>query len=160
MCLPDDPAFAASANTNSAVQTKAAAVKLMTANEPLSAVDNSYLTCAQCYVPQAVGLMIPGQATCPVGWDLEYEGYLMSAKDTDSTNENPAEADQHFRTEYICVHDDPDIVDEEIVNEWEAEIYHVHIDCEAGGSLDCDESGPLPCAVCTLPPLDQTPPGP
>ena len=156
MCLPDNPAFASAANTDSEVQTKVAAVKLMTANEPLEPVDGSYLSCAQCYVPQAVGLMIPGQNTCPDDWVLEYAGYLMSAKDTDSTNVDPDEADQHFRSEYICVIEPDDNVGDDIVNEWEAEIYHVHIDCDAGGSLDCDESGPLPCAVCTLPPLDQS----
>lgn len=34
--------------------------------------------CVVCEVPRAAELMIPGRTSCPAGWTLEYNGYLMS----------------------------------------------------------------------------------
>lgn len=34
--------------------------------------------CVVCEVPRAAELMVPGRTSCPAGWTLEYNGYLMS----------------------------------------------------------------------------------
>ena len=56
---------------------------------------------------------------------------------------------------YICVTSNATSVPDTSVSSNEAEIYHVHLDCEAGSSLACSSRGystedQLTCAVCSL----------
>ena len=43
--------------------------------------------CVVCEVPRATQLMIPGRTSCPSGWTLEYNGYLMSHHFTDNASD-------------------------------------------------------------------------
>ena len=156
LCLPDSPMFGAS-DSNTIIQTSIVGVKYMTANEPLQRLDNTAMPCAVCFTTQAVQLMIPGRAVCPSqSWRREYGGYLMSSRDTPSSTLLTSQIDSaHFRTEYICVSSDATSVPDVNVGSNEAEIYHVHLDCEAGSSLACSSreystDDQLTCAVCTL----------
>ena len=155
LCLPDESDFSDLANPNT-VRAKIVGVKYRTASEPLQSVDNTAMPCSVCYTTQAVQLMIPGSAVCPSGsWRREYGGYLMSAGDTPSETLQPNQNDAHFRTEYICVSSTAISVPGSSGSDNEAEIFHVHLDCEAGTSLVCGSGGystaqQLTCAVCTL----------
>ena len=156
LCLPESPTFGVS-NPDASVQASVVGVKYATAGEPLQQLDNTAVPCAVCYTTQAVQLMIPGRAVCPSeSWRREYSGYLMSSRDTPSTT---LQSDQinnaHFRTEYICVSSNATSVPDVSVSSNEAEIYHVHLDCEAGPSLACSSRGyvtedQLTCVLCTL----------
>ena len=157
LCLPNVPVFSDMANLMDTIQAKIAGVKYRTTNEPLQNVDNTVAPCSVCYTPQAVQLMIPGRDTCPSSsWRLEYNGYLMSSRDTPSGEPN-AHNDAHYRTKYICVSANAVSAPESSAGDNEAELYHVHIDCENGASLMCSEGGydssQLGCAICTLNPV-------
>ena len=156
MCLPESPTFGVS-DLSAAIQASVVGVKYATAGEPLQNFDNTAVPCAVCYTTQAVQLMIPGHAVCPSeSWRREYSGYLMSSRDTPSDTLQRDQIDNaHFRTEYICVSSNATSVPEVSVSDGEAEIYHVHLDCEAGPSLACssrgyDSADQLTCALCTL----------
>ena len=156
LCLPDSPTFGVS-DPSADMQTTVVGVKYKTANEPLQNLDSTAMPCAACFTTQSVQLMIPGRAVCPSGsWRREYGGYLMSSQDTPSDTLQANQIDNaHFRTEYICVSSDATSVPNASIGNNEAEIYHVHLDCDAGLSLACSSRGyhteeQLTCAVCTL----------
>lgn len=155
MCLPDTPSFSAT-DSSAQVQTKVVGVTYQTTDEPLARVNDMSMPCAVCFVNQAVQLMVPGSAICPTNWDMEYKGYLMSAKDTPSETLQ-SDSSPNFRTEYICVASNAEGVSS-AANE-EAGIYHVHLDCDVGVSLSCSQSGyrtasQLTCSICTRPPVE------
>ena len=162
MCLPDMPIFDAAADEEVGVLTSVVGVRYNTMDEPLEDLDGRPVQCAVCSTTQSVQLMIPGRAVCPSGWNMAYNGYLMSAGDTPSDSLTlssigedtpPSTPTANFRTEYICVCGDPDSSDP--VDAAEAELYHVHLDCTAGASLNCTSNDDyatepqLTCAVCT-----------
>ena len=156
LCLPDSPTFGVS-DPSAAKQATVVGVIYKTASEPLQRLDNTAMPCAVCFTTQAVQLMIPGRAVCPSqSWRREYSGYLMSSRDTPSDTLQANEMDNaHFRTEYICVSSDATTIPNTSISSNEAEIYHVHLDCEAGPSLTCSTHGyrtdeQLTCTVCTL----------
>lgn len=170
MCLPNNPSFLTM--TSGIVQSEVVGVRYATQNEPLQSVDGQAMPCAVCSTSQSVQVMIPGRALCPaVGplgtgrtWTQEYRGYLMSAGDTDSNNLQKGDDNSHFRTKYICVADDAEGISSGTTSE--SAIYHVHVDCTRGASLECTDflsgiSGytseeQVTCAVCTLSPPPPT----
>ena len=164
MCLPNDPSFLGT--VSGIVESKVVGVRYATQSEPLQNVDGQAMPCAVCSTSQSVQVMIPGRALCPpIGppgrtWREEYRGYLMSAGDTDSNNLQKGSTDSHFRTKYICVADNAESVSSGTTSE--AAIYHVHVDCSRGASLECGDylSGiagynsdeQVTCVMCTLSP--------
>ncbi|KAF6016624.1 hypothetical protein EB796_025065 [Bugula neritina] len=42
------------------------------------------VACSVCLTTGTTKLMVPAKRTCPVGWDKQYEGYLMSSYVTDT----------------------------------------------------------------------------
>ena len=158
LCLPTPPSFATQANPAADVQTTVVGVEYSTLNEPLAAVNGGSMPCAHCLSVYSTALMFPGTSQCPNGWETAYTGYLMSARDQDSSALTTQTDAEHFRTEYICVHDNAQSGGTVTGNN-EAEIYHVYFDCTS--SLSCPASagnffGPIRCAVC----LAQGPPNP
>ena len=161
MCLPDMPSFDAAANAATTVQASVVGVRYNTVGEPLENVDFHPVQCAICSTTRAAQLMIPGSAVCPPLWNMVYNGYLMSAGDTPSGSLTlasigeapPPPPTANFRTEYICVCGNPDSSTPR--PDAEAQLYHVHLDCTAGDSLNCgsgnnyDTLSQLTCAVCT-----------
>ena len=153
LCLPDDPMFDPSASPDVTIQAYAAGVRYVTDNEPLADVDNTGMPCSVCYSTRAVQLMIPGRAVCPdpsANWRLEYNGYLMSSRDTPSETLTRLQTDSNFRNEYICVSANAVSASDSVIGSNEAEVYHVHLDCVTGASLGCSFSGQLTCAMCTF----------
>ena len=60
-----------------------------------------------------------------------------------------------FRTEYVCVSSETVGVEVSGSSGGDDELYHVHLDCETGSSLDCSTRGlssapQLTCALCTV----------
>ena len=154
VCLPNDPSFKTSADPSATQLAAIVGVKYATGNEPFQDLDNTSVPCSVCYTTQATQLMIPGCAVCPdEPWRLEYIGYLMSSRNTPSETMPSDGSDSHFRTKYICVSSNAESGSSTIINDDDAELYHVHLDCEAGTSLECSTtSEQLTCAVCTLTP--------
>ena len=149
LCLPNVPSFYASADPSARQQASVVGVKYVTANEPLQDLDGTGVPCSVCHTIQATQLVIPGRAVCPGGWRVEYIGYLMSSRDTRSETLIADQSDHNFRTEYICVSSAAESAPGSVSND-EAELYHVHLDCMVGASLECSSSSQITCAVCTL----------
>ena len=156
LCLPNDPSFKTSIDPSATEYAAIVGVKYATLNEPFQDLHNTRVSCSVCYTTQATQLMIPGCAVCPdEPWRLEYIGYLMSSRNTPSESLPSDGSDSHFRTKYICVSSNAENGSTIINNDDndEAELYHVHLDCEDGASLECNTtSQQLTCALCTLTP--------
>ena len=109
--------------------------------------------CAVCTVQTNAVLMIPGANDCPAEWTLEYRGFVMSEW---SEVVDMSRISDNFRSEYICVVDNPSIIASVTSAITEARLAHVHVDCRppaSGGTsgLECDgvyDQGQLSCVVC------------
>jgi len=89
LCLPEEPQWTNHTDSN-ALAGWLYGIEYRTHNVHdvfFSGVNNGGSTafhgkpapCAVCFVPQrAASVMIPALTSCPVGWTLEYTGYLMS----------------------------------------------------------------------------------
>jgi hypothetical protein len=82
--------------------------------------------------------MIPGRISCPAGWSLEYNGYLM------------AEHYTHYRSDWVCVDAAPEKKGSSANNDGHL-FYPTEVEC---GSLPCQNGGyvqdrEVTCAVCT-----------
>ena len=155
LCLPTSPTFDVTNNLLSI--SEVVGVKFATAGEPLASSDGLALGCSYCLADQSVQLMIPGSAVCPAGWMQAYRGYLMSAKDQASRSLTPGRNAEHFRTEYICVNENPADLSPMTTPNGDTLIYHVHFDCTNGASLNCDPASPpgqITCAVCLYSPTN------
>jgi hypothetical protein len=106
---------------------------------PLQGLQDLDGTCVVCEVPRAAQIMIPGRTSCPTGWTLEYNGYIMSEYYT------------HVgRSDFICVDAMPELAGSSANQDghlW----YPTEIEC---GSLPCMTGGyvqgrELACAVCS-----------
>ena len=156
LCLPPDPTFSDLANPGATTISHIAGVVYSTVGEPLEASHGDAVPCSVCFARQAVQLMIPGQAVCPgERWRMEYNGYLMSARDTEGPLSTEESANFRFRTEYVCVSSETVGVEVSGSSGGDDELYHVHLDCDTGSSLDCSARGlssdlQLTCALCTL----------
>jgi hypothetical protein len=94
--------------------------------------------CVVCEVPRSEQLMIPGRTSCPGGWSLEYNGYLMSHHY------------QQTKGDWSCVDAAPEMSGSSANDDghlW----YPTEVEC---GSLPCQNLGyvqdqEVACAVCT-----------
>lgn len=119
-----------------------------TANDPLAAFNNLNVPCAVCAVQSDAVYMQPGKTTCPSGWAVEYTGYIMSEQEATVTGR----AGERYRGEFVCVMNPPDVIANSASPTLEAQLNHVHVDCEnpATEILDCaDYTAPLACVVCS-----------
>jgi len=106
---------------------------------PLVGLQNLDGTCAVCEVPRATQVMIPGRTSCPTGWTLEYNGYIMSQHYT------------HQKSDFLCVDANPELAGSTANSDghlW----YPTEVEC---GALPCPATGgyvqdrELACAVCS-----------
>ena len=99
--------------------------------------------CAVCNVDTATSLlMIPAKSTCPTGWNMQYNGYLVS-------NANRA----NFHSfDYVCLHNDAEYLTEG--SRQHNMNGHILYPVKAGcGSLPCPpykHNQYITCVVCTL----------
>ena len=105
---------------------------------PLSNRLGLEVPCAACYVERPTILTIPGRHSCPTGWTLEYNGYLMSEI---TENNRP-------RKDTICA----DRIGESAKKyaPFPSVNYLMNVHCDTG--LTCPPYAadkPLTCAVCT-----------
>jgi hypothetical protein len=95
-------------------------------------------SCVVCEVPRSEELMIPGKTSCPAGWSLEYNGYLMSTHY------------QQTKGDWTCVDAAPEKTGS-VTNSDGHLFYPTEVEC---GSLPCMNLGyvqdrEVACAVCT-----------
>ncbi|XP_064604493.1 short-chain collagen C4-like [Liolophura sinensis] len=96
------------------------------------------IQCAVCYTPgRPSHVMIPARLECPIGWTVEYLGFLMAAHYS------------HRRSEYVCVDQDPDTHPGTAKNVNSNLLYIVEDVC---GPLPCPnyvDGYEVTCVVCT-----------
>ena len=88
--------------------------------------------------------MFPALKNCPSGWTHEYHGYLMSE------DHNNNGGSKHYRTEFVCVDRDPQVVPGTGANQNGVLFYAVESRCK--GSLACGkyvDEKEMTCVVCT-----------
>jgi len=94
--------------------------------------------CVVCEVPRSAEVLVPGRVSCPAGWTLEYNGYLMANHYT------------QLKNDWSCVDATPEATGssaDQNGNLW----YPTEVEC---GSLPCQAGGyvqdrEVACAVCT-----------
>lgn len=105
---------------------------------PLVGLQNLDGTCVVCEVPRSSQVMIPGRISCPTGYTLEYNGYIMANHSTQQ------------RSSFVCVDAVPELAGSSANNDgnlW----YPTEVEC---GSLPCSATGyvqnrEITCAVCS-----------
>lgn len=99
--------------------------------------------CAVCHVNSTTALiMIPAKSTCPTGWNMQYNGYLVS---------NSNDANRH-PYDYVCLHNDAEYLTEGSRQHamYSHDFFPVKAAC---GSLPCPpykNAQYITCVVCTL----------
>ena len=122
-------------------------------NDPLGEEIGENLPCAVCILLAGAVYMQPGTTQCPDEWSVVYSGFLMSELERDAGSDRNNE---NYRSEFICVHEDGENV-ADLSNPFpEAQIGHVHVDCDDTNILPCDPmatanyaQGQLSCVVCS-----------
>ena len=141
LCLPNDPEYFSGDTLKSHAGTLWGIryeVYPRTASVPLNKRSGFEVPCAMCYVDRSAILTIPARHTCPTGWTLEYNGYLMS----EYTKRNRP------RKDTICA----DRIGEsaETYAPYPSVNYLMNVHCDTG--LTCPPYAadkPLTCAVCS-----------
>ena len=105
-----------------------------------SALRGHLVPCAVCLVHRASSaIMVPAKRQCPIGWQQQYLGYLMS------------EAANHHRSKFVCVDRRPEGARiSTTLNLDSMGLYPVETNC---GSLPCNRYTPhreAACTVCTM----------
>ena len=139
ICLPDEPQYYPSTKLPSSVSVLQGA-EYETHNGPLDEVKNENVPCTVCYVSLRNSmLMIPAKIECPSDWTLEYNGYLMT------------ERDSHFRSSFDCVDIKPGRVPGGSKDTNGALFFHVIVDGSCNGLLcpPFEIKQPTSCVVCT-----------
>ncbi len=97
--------------------------------------------CAVCLAPRSAKMMIPGKASCPNSWTVEYSGYLMSASHTHGSNKN-----------YVCIDGHAKTILGSQDNTEGALLYFVVANCDRSflPCLPFIKNVPITCVVCTI----------
>ena len=146
VCLPDIPQWG---NVQDGLQAQArmygAEYRTYASDTIFSKANNGGRTlnendavCVVCFVPnRSTQIMIPARRTCPVGWTLEYRGYLS------------AQYYQQNRNVFICLDEEPEAVPGSFADNQGTLLFAVEGVC---GSLPCPpyvHGWELACVVCT-----------
>ena len=139
ICLPEDPEYIAETSGISLQH-----YSIVQGGEyelffgPNANVTQHNAPCAVCYVPtRATTIMIPAKTSCPSSWTREYYGYLMT------------ERDNHQRSSYNCVDNNPDVVAGTEGDEDPSLFYYTFTDCHGLPCPPYENTRILSCAVCT-----------
>lgn len=85
-------------------------------------------------------LMVPAKKTCPSGWTMEYDGYLMAERSV---------SNHLSQSNYICLDKDFEFIQGGSNPQIRAQIMFVEVNC---GILPCppyEEGNELACVVCS-----------
>lgn len=143
-CLPDDEVNLYTLNLGisdvsvmTAVEYESQTYRIFPAN-----IDNKHAVCAVCHTQgRSAVLTIPARTTCPPGWTMEYNGLMMTNKDS-----------KPHPTTYECVDRDPEAMPIPSADTG-GQFWFVNIDCYRDGSVGmCDKyrhGSQLTCVVCS-----------
>ena len=141
-CMPETPQYL-STDTGSSPVAHLRGVEYETfgrSSSPLRHLLQANMPCAVCHTDtkEAV-LTIPAQYTCPNGWSLEYNGYLMSEGE---------HFDRH-RKGTICVDKDAEAVPGSGADANPSLVFLMKATCDGLPCPPYNTGMALPCAVCS-----------
>ena len=108
---------------------------------PIQGHTSHNVPCAVCEVStREMKLMIPGKATCPHAWTLEFRGYIMTSYH---------EPDRGRGT-FLCVDEDQESIPGSSFNDpYYFALHHVEAGCHGIPCPPYDPNKELNCVVCT-----------
>ncbi len=139
VCMPDNPEYTLRYIPGVQGNSQIYGVEY----ESTLAGSNQYnAPCAVCLAsPKSTVIMIPTRSSCPGGWTVEYNGYLMSEK-YEINN-------LYGRTEYVCVDSGMEVVPGSERSEDVGHFYHVEAQCIGLSCPPYNRERELECVVCS-----------
>ena len=142
LCMPESPQYLSTDTTaNYVALLRGVEFETWgTTSTPYRNLLDADMPCAVCHTDtkQSV-LTVPAQYTCPNGWSIEYNGYLMTEGEYSSR--------QHKNT--LCVDKDAEAVPESQANTDPARVYLMKATCDGLPCPPYNTDMALPCAVCS-----------
>ena len=142
LCMPETPQYLST-------DTTAYHVALLrgvefkthgTSSTPLNNVIRADMPCAICHTDTKLSVLtVPAQYTCPNGWSIEYNGYLMTE----------FEKRNRQRKNTLCVDQDAEAVPESEANTDPAVVYLKSANCDGLPCPPYNNNMALPCVVCS-----------
>ena len=106
---------------------------------PVVGTDDHNVPCAVCLAAtRETVLMLPAKTTCPTSWTKEYDGYIMTERNT------------HHRSTFKCVDARQESIPGSQSNVNGAALFHVEATCDGLQCPPYDPQKELTCAVCTI----------
>ena len=142
LCMPETPQYL-STDTTARLVALLRGVEIEsygTSSTPLSHVLHANLPCAVCHTDTKLSVLtVPAQYTCPNGWSMEYNGYLMTEY----------EANDRQRKNTICVDKDAEAVPGSQADNDPSLVYLMRATCDGLLCPPYNTNMALPCVVCS-----------
>ena len=142
LCMPETPQYLSTDTTaNYVALLRGVEFETQgTSSTPLNNVYQANMPCAVCHTNTKLSVLtVPAQYTCPNGWSMEYNGYLMTE----------FEYSDRQRKSTLCMDKDAEAVPCSQANTNPAEVYLMRATCDG---LPCplyNTNMALSCAVCS-----------
>ena len=142
LCMPETPQYL-STDTGATHVSRLYGVEFETrrsSSAPFKDLAQANLPCAVCHTDTKLSVLtVPAQYTCPNGWSMEYNGYLMAElEDGNRQGKNT-----------ICVDKDAEAVPGSQANTDPAVVYLMRATCDGLPCPPYNTGMALPCAVCS-----------
>ena len=142
LCMPETPQYL-STDTTATHVTLLRGVEFETfgtSSTPFNNIVQANLPCAICHTDTKLSVLtVPAQYTCPIGWSMEYSGYLMTE----------FEASNRQRKNTLCVDKDAEAVPGSLASTNPAVVYLMRATCDGLPCPPYNTGMVLSCAVCS-----------
>ena len=142
LCMPETPQYLSTDTTATHIAQlrRAEYETLGTSTTPLNNLLQANIPCAVCHTDTKLSVLtVPAHYTCPNGWSMEYNGYLMT--------EGEYSDRQHKST--LCVDKDAEAVPGSEAGTDPALIHLLRATCDGLPCPPYNTNMVLPCAVCS-----------
>ena len=142
LCMPETPQYL-STDTTATLVARLGGVEFETygtSSTPFRNLLEAEMPCAVCHTDTKLSVLtVPAQYTCPNGWSMEYNGYLMTE----------LERSDRQRKNTLCVDTDTEAVPGSQANINPAVVYLMRATCDGLPCPPYNTNMALPCAVCS-----------
>ena len=142
LCMPETPQYLSTDTTATHIAHLRGVEydPLRMSSTPLNHVLHANLSCALYHIDTKLTVLtVPAQYTCPNGWSMEYNGYLMTEM----------ARSEYGRKNTLCVDQDAEAVPESKANTSPAVVYLMRATCDGLPCPPYNTNMALPCAVCS-----------
>ena len=142
LCMPETPQYLSTDTTDTHVAHlhEVEFETHGTSSTPLNNLAEADMPCAVCHTDTKLSVLtVPAQYTCPNGWSMEYNGYLMTEWEHSSCQ----------RKNTLCVDKDAEAVPESQADNDPSLVYLMKATCDGLRCPPYNTDMTLPCAVCS-----------